>query len=84
MAISTMKWHKYVLDHQITFNPLKYCDFISNYSLFSGEKDKVLNEWNNKEFDVLSGPYKSINLVKNDYISLKIIGFEELDIYINE
>jgi len=38
----------------------------------------------NKEFDVISGPYKSINLVKNDYISLKIIGFEELDIYINE
>lgn len=35
MAISTMKWHKYVLDHKITLNPLQYCDFISNYSLFS-------------------------------------------------
>lgn len=37
-----------------------------------------------KEFEVLSGPYKSINLLKNDYIGLKIFGFEELDIYINE
>jgi hypothetical protein len=37
-----------------------------------------------KEFEVLSGPYKSINLLKNDYIELKIFGFEELDIYINE
>ena len=37
-----------------------------------------------KEFEVLSGPYKSINLLKNDYIDLKILGFEELDIIINE
>jgi len=38
----------------------------------------------NKEFKVISGPYKSINLLKNDYISLKIFGFEELEIFINE
>jgi hypothetical protein len=38
----------------------------------------------NKEFEVISGPYKSINLLKNDYISLKIFGFEELEIFINE
>ena len=37
-----------------------------------------------KEFEVLSGPYKSINLLKNDYIKIKIFGFEELDIFINE
>ena len=37
-----------------------------------------------KEFEVLSGPYKSINSLKNDYIDLKIFGFEELDIIINE
>ena len=37
-----------------------------------------------KEFEVLSGPYKSINLLKNDYIDLKNLGFEELDITINE
>ena len=39
---------------------------------------------NSKEFEVLSGPYKSINLLKNDYIDIKIFGFEELDIFINE
>ena len=37
-----------------------------------------------KEFEVLSGPYKSINLLKNDYIVFKNFGFEELDIYIYE
>ena len=37
-----------------------------------------------KEFEVLSGPYKSINLLKNDYIGFKNFGFEELDIFINE
>ena len=33
---------------------------------------------------LLSGPYNSINLMKNDYIQLKKFGFEELDISINE
>ena len=37
-----------------------------------------------KEFNVLSGPYKSINLLRNDYIILKNFGFEELNIFINE
>ena len=38
----------------------------------------------NKEFEVISGPYKSINLLKNDYINIKNFGFEELDIFVNE
>tara|TARA_A100001015_G_scaffold22602_1_gene25632 strand:+ start:1034 stop:1771 length:738 start_codon:yes stop_codon:yes gene_type:complete len=33
---------------------------------------------------VISGPYTSVNLLKNDYIKLKNFGFEELDIYTNE
>tara|TARA_B100000963_G_C22486542_1_gene607185 strand:+ start:155 stop:892 length:738 start_codon:yes stop_codon:yes gene_type:complete len=33
---------------------------------------------------LIAGPYKSINLMKNDYIQLKLFGFEELDIDINE
>ena len=37
-----------------------------------------------KKFEVLSGPYKSINSLKNDYINLKIFGFEELDVFTNE
>ena len=37
-----------------------------------------------KETHVISGPYTSVNLLKNDYIKLKSFGFEELDIYNNE
>ena len=39
---------------------------------------------NTNKIRLLSGPYKSINLMKNDYILLKNFGFEELDININE
>ena len=38
----------------------------------------------NKQIDLISGPYNTINLMKNDYILLKNFGFEELDIIINE
>tara|TARA_B100001057_G_scaffold287788_1_gene287847 strand:- start:88 stop:825 length:738 start_codon:yes stop_codon:yes gene_type:complete len=37
-----------------------------------------------KETRVISGPYTSVNLLKNDYIKFKDLGFEELDIYTNE
>ena len=39
---------------------------------------------NYKETQVISRPYTSVNLLKNDYIKLKNFGFEELDIFINE
>ena len=39
---------------------------------------------NNKETRVILGPYSSVNSLKNDYIKLNNIGFEEMDIYINE
>ena len=39
---------------------------------------------NNKETHVISGPYSTVNLLKNDYIKIKSFGFEELDIYTNE
>lgn len=39
---------------------------------------------NSKEIEVISGPYKSVNFLKNDYIKLKNIGFEEMDIFIND
>ena len=47
-------------------------------------KKLSIKKKNSKKFDVLSGPYKSINLLKNDYINLKNFGFEELDIFIND
>ena len=39
---------------------------------------------NIKENLVISGPYNSINSVKNDYILFKTFGFEELNIFFNE
>ena len=43
-------------------------------------KKLKLRKKSNKEIALISGPYKTINLVKNDYILLKKFGFEELDI----
>tara|TARA_B100001121_G_C18550202_1_gene555028 strand:+ start:84 stop:821 length:738 start_codon:yes stop_codon:yes gene_type:complete len=47
-------------------------------------KKLKIKKINNKETQVISGPYTTVNLVKNDYIKLKSFGFEELDIFINE
>ena len=47
-------------------------------------KKLKIKKINNKETQVILGPYISINLLKNDYIKLKNFGFEELDIIINE
>ncbi len=69
------------------------------YSKNSAEilKDRITNKLSNfdskklsvkminkNKIRLLSGPYRSINLMKNDYIQLKNFGFEELDITINE
>ncbi len=53
---------------------------VPNYDV----KKLRIKKKSNKEFEVISGPYKSINLLKNDYIDIKNFGFEELDIFINE
>jgi hypothetical protein len=47
-------------------------------------KKLKIKKINDKETQVILGPYISVNLVKNDYIKIKSFGFEELDIYINE
>ena len=39
---------------------------------------------NNKETQVILGPYNSVNSLKNDYIKLLNFGFEELNIFIDE
>ena len=53
---------------------------VPNYDI----KKLRIKKSSNKEFEVISGPYKSINLLKNDYIDIKNFGFEELDIFVNE
>ncbi len=70
-------------------------DFYSEESAFLLKKriTKELTNFNSKKLfikkktdkiSLLSGPYTTINLMKNDYIQLKNFGFEELDISINE
>tara|TARA_A100001011_G_C14252163_1_gene818391 strand:- start:9 stop:746 length:738 start_codon:yes stop_codon:yes gene_type:complete len=50
---------------------------------FNSKKLLIKSKKSNK-ITLLSGPYNSINLMKNDYIQLKDFGFEELNININE
>tara|TARA_B110001450_G_scaffold223293_1_gene220332 strand:+ start:131 stop:868 length:738 start_codon:yes stop_codon:yes gene_type:complete len=50
---------------------------------FDSKKLFIKSKKTNKT-TLVSGPYGSINLMKNDYIQLKKFGFEELDITINE
>ena len=50
---------------------------------FNNSKIKI-KKINNKENQVIVGPYISVNSLKNDYIKFKNYGFEELDVFINE
>ena len=47
-------------------------------------KDKKISikKINNNNYEVFLGPYNTINLIKNDYIALKQINFEEIDVQI--
>ena len=56
---------------------------VKEVSNFDINKIKI-KQINKKETHVISGPYTSVNLLKNDYIKLKSFGFEDLDIYTNE
>ena len=49
---------------------------IPNYDI---QKLKIVKK-SNKESNLISGPYYTINFMKNDYILLTNFGFEELDI----
>ncbi len=47
-------------------------------------KDKKISikKINNNNYEVFLGPYNTINIIKNDYIALKQINFEEIDVKI--
>ena len=51
-------------------------------SSFDSEKI-IIKKRKAQKIDLLSGPYSTVNLLKNDYIQLKNFGFEELNIIIN-
>ena len=52
--------------------------------LYFDHKKIKIKKINDKETKLISGPYTSVNLLKNYYIKLIDFGFEELDIYTNE
>ena len=55
-------------------------EFVKNFD----SKKLIIKVKKANKISLLSGPYNSINLVKNDYTLLKNYGFEELDISLNE
>ena len=50
----------------------------SNYQLI------YIDKKNDKSYELLMGPYNTINKLKNDYIVLNDSNFEDLDITIND
>ena len=72
---------KYLKLYKIDSNLVNYeTEVLEN---FDSKKLRIKTKKTNK-ITLISGPYKSINLMKNDYIQLKNYGFEELDLSINE
>ena len=70
------------------FYELKTASLIIDISLHLGSllaiifyfRKDLISIKNNKKINLFSGPYNTINFMKNDYIQLKKFGFEELDI----
>ena len=50
----------------------------SNYQLI------YINKKSEKKYELLMGPYNTINKLKNDYIIISDSNFEDLDIQIND
>ena len=50
---------------------------------YDTNKLKIIKK-SNKKINLVSGPYNTINVMKNDYFELKKFGFEDLDISTNE
>ena len=55
----------------------------SESDLLKNKKITILKK-NKHNFEVFLGPYKTIKTMKNDYIALKLINFDEVDIKIYE
>ena len=74
--------------HIATFYSVQNAQFLKkriiNELINYDNKKLIIKKINLKETQVISGPYTSINLLKNDYIKLKNFGFEDLDIFTNE
>ena len=58
--------------------------FIAFSILLLRNKKISIDKKNKHNFEVFLGPYKTIKMIKNDYIALKQINFDEVDIKIYE
>ena len=45
------------------------------------QKTIMIKKINNNKYRLLAGPFESFNALKNTYISLNNLGFEDLNIY---
>ena len=59
-------------------------DRLINDKIVKNSKLVSIKEKNAKNYELYTGPYKTINNLKNDYIALIESGFEDLDIKNNE
>ena len=71
-----------------TFYSMRTAEFLKERIIkeipsYDTKKLKIKKK-SSKENNLISGPYKTINLMKNDYIQLKKFGFEELNFVTNE
>tara|TARA_Y100000768_G_scaffold71512_1_gene50430 strand:+ start:80 stop:757 length:678 start_codon:yes stop_codon:yes gene_type:complete len=57
---------------------------VKTESLSLRNKKISIEKKNKHNFEVFLGPYKTIKMIKNDYIALKQINFDEVDIKIYE
>ena len=84
----TVKKQDKIFIHIASFYSVKTAEFlvkrITNELTELDIKKLKIRKVNNKETQVILGPYISVNLLKNDYIKLQKFGFEELNIFTNE
>ncbi len=62
----------------------KLKDKLNNEIFASNYKKVLIKKKKRNSFELVLGPYKAVNLLKNDYIALKDYGFEDLEIKSNE
>ena len=53
---------------------------VKNESLSLRNKKISVKKKNKHNFEVFLGPYKTIKMIKNDYIALRQINFDEVDV----
>ena len=48
------------------------------------EKNIFIRKKGKNKYELFSGPYSTVNSLKNDYTTLKQYGFEELEVKLND